>query len=251
MTGQPRSSAAPALLAVEDLRVGYGEGPAVLEGVSLQVPAGGAVAVVGANGAGKTTLVRAISGLLDFHGGQVREGRAALEGADLAGRTPHQVVAAGVGQVPEGRMVFGNLTVAENLRVGALGAGRTREHDAQAARVYELFPQLAERRDQQAGWMSGGEQQMVAIGRALMAMPSLLLLDEVSLGLAPRIIGDIAARLGEIRRSLGTALLIVEQNAAVALRLCERVLVLERGRVVAEGSPDELGDRIRGAYLGD
>lgn len=243
---------APDILQVDRLHVGYGDGPDVLRDVTLRVPDQGAVAVIGANGAGKTTLVRALSGLLSFHSGQVRSGTLRLGGDDVATMSSHEIVRRGVAQVPEGRMVFNHLTVEENLRIGSMGGTAPREFAESAAQIYDLFPILGDRRRQQAGWMSGGEQQMVAIGRALMARPSLMLLDEVSLGLAPRIISDIVASLERIRRDYGTAFLVVEQNATVALELSDTVHIMERGQLIEEDVSDgSLGERIRGAYLGE
>lgn len=241
------------LLAIEDLAVGYKAGPDVLKGISITVPRSGAVGVVGANGAGKTTLVRSITGLLSFHGGRVRSGRAMLRGRETTSLAPHQIVRLGVAQVPEGRMLFNHLTVEENLRIGALGASRQATFADSVAKVYDLFPILGERRRQQAGYMSGGEQQMIAIGRALMAQPSLMILDEVSLGLAPKIIADIVESLQQIRSELQTAFLVVEQNASVALELSDVIHIMERGRLVteADSSNQAFGERIRGAYLGE
>jgi len=239
-----------ALLEVTDLEVSYA-GVRALRGLSLTVSSGAIVAVLGSNGAGKTTLLRAISGTLPLQRGTIDGGSITLEGTSLVGRDPARIVHAGVVQVPEGRRIFGELTVAENLRAGAWGrterAGRAEAY----ARVYELFPRLMERRAQRAALLSGGEQQMLAIGRALMAEPRLLLLDEPSLGLAPQLVEQIAETVQTINRQ-GTAVVLVEQNAAMALEIAHRATVLEVGEVAVEGSAAELArsDDVRERYLG-
>ena len=237
------------LLAVENVEVRYGVSLAV-RGVSFEVPENGAVALLGPNGAGKTSLIRAISGLLDVHHGAVRDGDIRLAGRSIRGLRADRIVSAGVAQVPEGRLIFGALSVEENLRVGS-SARKTPGADDTLAQVYDLFPVLGERRARQAGWLSGGEQQMLAIGRALMAGPRLLLLDEVSLGLAPKVIEDIFERLAGVRR-LGTSMLLVEQNARVALGFADYGYILESGRIVLEGPSAELRDdpAVRRSYLG-
>jgi branched-chain amino acid transport system ATP-binding protein len=248
----PAGDAAPGrpLLVVDNIEVVYGVSLA-LRGISFVVPENGAVALLGPNGAGKTTTIRAISGLLDVHHGSIRDGDIQLDGTSLKGRRPDRIVRAGVAQVPEGRLVFKELTVEENLRVGASARGTSGVADTMT-QVFDLFPRLKERIQQQAGWLSGGEQQMVAIGRALMASPRLLLLDEVSLGLAPLVIEDIFDRLREVRRDLGTSMLLVEQNARVALEFAEYGYILESGRVALEGSAADLRDdpMVKESYLG-
>ncbi|WP_328979073.1 ABC transporter ATP-binding protein [Streptomyces canus] len=236
-------------LAVHDLSVGYGPVRA-LRRVSLEVPEGAVVTVLGANGAGKSTLLRAISRTLSFHGGAVTEGTVTLDGRRLDGLSPDRVVAAGVCQVPEGRRVFARMTVADNLRAGALG-GTGSGRSAALDRVHELFPVLAERAGQRAGLLSGGEQQMLAVARALMAGPRVLLLDEPSLGLAPLMARRIADTVREINTQ-GTSVLLVEQNAALALRLATRAYVLEVGEVTLSGPAAELSasDEVRRRYLG-
>jgi branched-chain amino acid transport system ATP-binding protein len=245
-------------LLVEGLEVVYGRSVRALRGVSLDVPAHGVVAVLGANGAGKSTLLRAVSGTLFLHRGAVTAGSIRYGGERLTGRDPAVVVRAGVVQVPEGRRVFANLSVAENLQAGALsrrGPRRGRHRSAPTRsnreRVFELFPVLAERRDQRAGLLSGGEQQMLAIGRALMASPRLLLLDEPSLGLAPRMVGRIAEVIREIAAQ-GMAVLLVEQNATIALDLADKAYVLDVGEVRLAGSSADLArtDEVRRLYLG-
>lgn len=244
----------PGSLSVRDLTVTYGKSVRALHDVSLDLPAGGIVALLGANGAGKSTLLRALSGTLPLHVGSIESGTITYSGRPLAGRSSADIVAAGVVQVPEGRRVFTGLTVEENLKAGRLGV---RGESKAAARllfeqVYALFPVLAERRRQAAGLLSGGEQQMLAMGRALMARPRLLLLDEPSLGLAPLIVKTIAAVIRQIHEQ-GTGVLLVEQNAALALQLAEHAYVLDVGRVRLEGPSHELraSDEVRRLYLGE
>ncbi|MGW0466553.1 ABC transporter ATP-binding protein [Streptomyces sp. NPDC003027] len=238
-------------LEVADLSAGYGPVRA-LRRVSLDVPEGSVVTVLGGNGAGKSTLLRAVSRTLSFHGGAVVSGTVRFGGRELGALAPDRVVAAGVSQVPEGRQVFARMTVEDNLRAGALGArGDRAAKSAALERVHELFPVLKERAHQRAGLLSGGEQQMLAVGRALMAAPRLLLLDEPSLGLAPLMAARIADTIREINAQ-GTAVLLVEQNAALALRLASRAYVLEVGEVTLSGPADELAasDEVRRRYLG-
>jgi branched-chain amino acid transport system ATP-binding protein len=233
------------LLELQDVEVAYGDLPA-LRGVSLEVEEGETLSVVGANGAGKTTMLRAISGLL-----RPRAGRILLDGARLDRMPSHVIVARGVVQVPEGRKIFPGLTVKENLELGSYVAAARAHRRQSLARVLGLFPRLAERQRQAAGTMSGGEQQMLAIGRALMARPRILMLDEPSLGLAPIIVQEIFRIIGEINR-LGATVLLVEQNTRQALSLSRRGYVLENGRIALEGSGAELlgNEHVRRAYLG-
>src|SRR3954447_7365149 len=245
---QPSSRA---LLDVRDLRVCYAGAVRALHGVSLSVPEGAIVAVLGGNGAGKSTLLRAISCTLGLQGGTVDGGEITFQGRNLRGVDPGSVVRAGIVQVPEGRRIFGDLTVEENLRAGAL-AVRDKSARARArARVFELFPRLEERRTQRGALLSGGEQQMLAIGRALMSEPKLLLLDEPSLGLAPQVVERIGEVVREINRQ-GTSVILVEQNAAMALGIADQAYVLEVGRVSLSGPADELAssDEVRARYLG-
>ncbi|MDE8347494.1 MAG: ABC transporter ATP-binding protein [Acidocella sp.] len=232
------------LLVIEDLRVAYGPIEA-LKGVSLSVAAGEVVAILGANGAGKTTLMRAISGLLVKSGGRI-----AFDGTDVTRLGADRIVQRGIAQSPEGRRVFSTLTVAENLKLGGF-TRPSREVPASIEAIYEMFPRLAERRGQFAGTLSGGEQQMLAIGRALVARPRLLLLDEPSLGLAPIIIQGIFRSLRRIADT-GVTILIVEQNARAALRLADRGYVLEVGRIMHQDSAPNLlaSAQIQDAYLG-
>jgi branched-chain amino acid transport system ATP-binding protein len=243
--------AGDALLAVRTIEVVYGGSSRVLHGVSLRVGAGQAVALLGTNGAGKTTTIRAISGLLGMHRGRVISGEVDFEGESVLGTAPHDVVKRGLAQVPEGRMVFKSLTVEDNLRIGA-STRKAQVVNEGLEQVYELFPRLRERRGQQAGWMSGGEQQMVAIGRALMASPRLLLLDEVSLGLAPLITAEIFQRLAAVRSELGMSVLLVEQNARLALEFAEYAYIMESGRIALEGPTAQLRDdpEVQSTYLG-
>jgi branched-chain amino acid transport system ATP-binding protein len=215
-----------------------------LQGIDLTIQAGELVALVGANGAGKSTLLRALSGV------QPASGRIAFEGQDIAGWQPERRVALGIVQVPEGRQVFGPLSVDDNLRLGAYRRGRAQSAQS-LERVYALFPALAERRRHAAGTLSGGQQQMLAIGRALMAKPRLLLLDEPSMGLAPRLVAEIFACVRALRAA-DTALLLVEQNARAALAIADRGYVLETGRIVLAGTGAQLlaDEAIRAAYLG-
>jgi branched-chain amino acid transport system ATP-binding protein len=240
-----------ALLEVEELRVTYGGAVLALDGVSFSVPEGGTVALLGANGAGKTTALRAVTGLLRFHGGQVTAGSIRFAGRSIARADAATLVASGIGQVLEGRRVFADLTVAENLRVGAF-AGRARRREREIRQeLLELFPILAERADQPAGLLSGGQQQVLAIARALMAQPRLLLLDEPSLGLAPRVVAEIGQALRTINER-GCALLLVEQSTALAMRATEHAYLLETGRIRTHASTAEMlsDERVRASYLG-
>ncbi len=234
------------MLELQDLRVSYGAIEAV-KGLSLSVPKGKIVALVGANGAGKSTTLRAISGLI-----KAKSGKILFEGKDITNWPAQKVVKLGISMVPEGRRVFPDLTVYENLLLGAF----TRTDKAAIARdleaVYRLFPRLEERRGQLAGTLSGGEQQMLAVGRALMSDPDLLMMDEPSLGLAPVLVQEIFALIKRINES-GKTILLIEQNARAALELCDYAYVLETGVVALEGPGKELlrDDRVRKVYLGE
>jgi branched-chain amino acid transport system ATP-binding protein len=232
------------MLKVKDVHVYYGAIHA-LKGVSFSIEKGELVTLLGANGAGKTTTLKTLSGLLRLHSGQIE-----LEGSSLNGADPHMIVQRGVGHAPEGRKIFPRFTVLENLHIG----GYTRSKHSlgpDIERVFELFPRLKERQRQVAGTLSGGEQQMLAIGRALMARPKLLLLDEPSMGLAPKIVEQILETIASINQA-GVTVLLVEQNAAMALAISHRGYVLETGEVVLQGSASELAgnDFVRQAYLG-
>ncbi len=237
------------MLEVSNLEVVYEDVVLVLKGVSLKVPDGKIVALLGPNGAGKTTVLRAVTGLLDVHRGSIRKGTVTLDGADVTHRDAPTIVGHGVGQVMEGRRIFTDFTVEENLRVGA-HTNRANMAD-NFDRVFTLFPRLAERRTQVAGYLSGGEQQMLAIGRALMGQPRYLLLDEPSLGLAPLIVQQIRDLIVEINQQ-GTSVLLVEQNANMALSIAEHGYVLETGKVVMDKPAAELreDDDVREFYLG-
>lgn len=235
-------------LEVEDLEVTYGPIRA-LQGVSLRVDPGEVVAVIGANGAGKTTLLRAISGLL-----RPRSGRIRFDGHEITGWPPERIVALGLVQIPERRQLFHSMSVEDNLRLGAylrLRRGERKAVEEDLQRVFEIFPRLKERRRQVAGTLSGGEQQMLAIGRGLMARPRVLLLDEPSLGLAPLLVRELFRILRALREQ-GLTLLLVEQNARQALRIADRAYIMETGRIVREGAAvDLLADPIlQAAYLG-
>ena len=238
-------------LELRDLSVRYARKGFALDGVNLIIPKGSIVALLGANGAGKTTMIRAISGLLPLHSGQITGGSIAMEGQSILGLPSHKLVRMGLGQVPEGRLVFKQLTVEENLRVGAAVLPKSTEKERMDA-VYELFPRLLERRTQAAGWLSGGEQQMLALGRALVTRPRLLLVDELSLGLAPLIVSAIYKQLKLVGKTLGASILVVEQNARLALDFASTAYVLERGRITLSGGAQEVAssDLVRESYLG-
>jgi len=237
------------ILSVNNLEVVYDDVVLVLRGLSLDVPDGSIVALLGANGAGKTTLLRAITGLLIAHRGKITKGTVRVGGADLTGADPAEVVRRGVAQVMEGRRIFAEMTVEENLRAGA--HTRRRDYRESVARVFDLFPILAERRRSTAGYLSGGEQQMLAIGRGLMARPRLLLLDEPSLGLAPKLVEQVREIITQINAQ-GTSVLLVEQNAVMALSIADFGYVMEVGKVVRDGPAAELlvDEDIREFYLG-
>lgn len=234
------------LLEIRDLSVSYGVVPA-LQGISFTVDEGEVVALIGPNGAGKTTTMHTISGLLKPKGGQIL-----YNGAEIAGKEAHKLVAQGISQVPEGRGIFPVLTVAENISLGAYLRKDKKEIARDREWVYTLFPRLRERVGQIGGTLSGGEQQMLAIARALMARPKLLLLDEPSMGLAPVIVEDIFKIIKKINRERHTTILLVEQNAQMALTASHRAYVIEVGKIINEGTSKVLkqDDRIRKAYLG-
>lgn len=233
------------MLELKDLHAYYGTIEA-LKGINLKVEKGEIVTLIGANGSGKTTTLRAISGLIKDLKGDIR-----YEGRSLLPLPPHQIVELGISQVPEGRRIFGNLTVKENLLMGAFLEKNRKVIAEQMEKVFTIFPRLKERENQLGGTLSGGEQQMLAIGRALMAKPEILLLDEPSLGLAPFLVQEIFKIIQQINE-MGTTILLVEQNAHLALKISQRAYVLEVGRLVMEGSSAELAENemVKKAYLG-
>src|SRR2546425_8149497 len=234
------------MLTLDNVSVNYGAIEA-LTGISMHVERGEVVTLIGANGAGKTTTLRTITGLLE-----PREGKISFEGEDISGRATHRLVARGISMSPEGRGVFANLSVRENLQMGAYLKKDKWAIAAEMERVFQMFPRLKERESQKAGTLSGGEQQMLAIGRALMSQPRLLLLDEPSLGLAPLVVHTIFEAIDEIR-SKGTTILLVEQNAHAALKHSDRAYVMETGEITMEGPSNELCNdpRINEGYLGE
>lgn len=235
------------MLEIRDLVVGYGEITA-LHGISLDIPRGRIVTLIGANGAGKSSTLRAISGLV-----KARSGSIVFEGENVTRLPAHKIVGRGLAQSPEGRMVFSNLTVLENLRMGAHLRRDKAGISADLEHVFALFPRLKERLQQAAGTLSGGEQQMLAIGRALMSRPKCLLLDEPSLGIAPLLVRSIFDRIVQINQELGLTILLVEQNAKLALKISHSGYVLETGRVILEGEAAILRNDpgVRAAYLGE
>jgi branched-chain amino acid transport system ATP-binding protein len=234
-----------ALLEVVGLCAGYGDVP-VLRGIDISIPAGSITALIGANGAGKTTLLRTISGIIPAEAGTIR-----YDGHDIVGMPPQDIVRAGLVQVPEGRRLFPDMTVHENLLVGSSSPMARPKRDENLATVLELFPKVRERRTQLAGTLSGGEQQMVAIARALMASPRLLLLDETSLGLAPIVVDEIFVAVRRLVAQ-GLTVLVVEQNTALALEVADHGYVLEQGRFAIQGAASSLAadPRVKQAYLG-
>lgn len=233
------------MLTISGLDLYYGDAQA-LDAVSLEVAEGQVVAIVGANGAGKTSLIRTVAGI---H--KPRAGRIVYRGTDITGREPHQIVDMGIGQVAEGRQVFPTLSVLENLEMGAMVARARGRESATLERVFAMFPRLAERREQLAGTLSGGEQQMLAIGRCLMGQPELIMFDEPSLGLAPTIVQEVFRIVRRLNEE-GLTILLVEQNVMASLKIAHRGYVLENGRIELEGPGAELltNDRVRQAYLG-
>jgi branched-chain amino acid transport system ATP-binding protein len=234
------------MLEIRELEVAYGSIIA-LHRISLSVPTGKIVTLVGSNGAGKSTTLRAISGLI-----RVRFGKVHFEGEDITNLAPHRVVAKGITQVPEGRMIFSNLTVLENLKMGAYRRRETSEVKRDFDQMFDLFPILKEREKQVAGTLSGGEQQMLAIARALMSKPRFLMLDEPSLGIAPILVKTIFSKIVEINQQLGITILLVEQNANLALEVSDSGYVLETGRIILEDASENLraNSLVKEAYLG-
>jgi len=246
----PSPTTVPPLLAIGNLEVVYADVIQVLRGVSLQVQARSIVALLGANGAGKTTLMRAVTGLLPLHRGRITKGRVEVDGAPITGATAASIVRLGVAQVMEARRLFVELSVEENLKVGGFTRAAATARES-LERIYTMFPLLAERRNAISGYLSGGEQQMVAIGRALMSAPRLLLLDEPSLGLAPKVV-DQVKRIIDTVHAAGTSVLLVEQNAVMALSVAQYGYVMEHGKIVRDGPSAELSEDsdVREFYLG-
>jgi branched-chain amino acid transport system ATP-binding protein len=249
---RPRPEFATPLVAVNNVEVIYDHVILVLKGVSLEVPEGGIVALLGANGAGKSTTLKAISGLLRTERGEVTKGGIDLLGAPIHHLDPSDVVRRGIVQVMEGRHVFEHLSVEENLLTGAYTRGSGRAAKADLERIYRYFPRLVERRNVSAGYISGGEQQMLAIGRALMAHPRVMLLDEPSMGLAPMLVAEIYEIVARLNREEKLAVLLAEQNAAMALRVAQYAYVMENGRVVLDGDRRTISENedIKEFYLG-
>jgi branched-chain amino acid transport system ATP-binding protein len=239
------------VLELANVEVVYNDVILVLRGLSIEVPDGQIIALLGANGAGKTTTLRAVSGLLHNHEGAITKGTITYDGQVLNGKDPADIVTSGITQVMEGRRVFGELTVDENLICGGYTIKDKSETEAAYGRVMDLFPRLAERRKQVAGYLSGGEQQMLAIGRALMASPKLLVLDEPSLGLAPKLIEQIRDIIVDINAQ-GTSVLLIEQNAIMALSIANYGYIMETGKVVMDGDAKKLlaDDDVKEFYLG-
>ena len=239
------------MLTIANLEVVYNEVILVLRGLSIDVPDGSIVALLGANGSGKTTTVRAVSGLLDVHEGDITKGSITFNGSDISNAKPSSIVKAGITQVMEGRRVFAELTVDENLATGAFTVRDRAANAAAYERVMELFPVLKARRRNTAGYLSGGEQQMLAIGRALMADPKLLILDEPSLGLAPMLIEQIRDIIVGINKQ-GVSVLLIEQNAMMALSIADYGYIMESGKVVMDGDPEKLlaDEDVQEFYLG-
>jgi branched-chain amino acid transport system ATP-binding protein len=240
------------MLAIDDIEVVYGGAVLVLRGLSLSVPEGRIVALLGANGAGKSTTLKSVSGLLRPEGGRVTGGSIRFDGKEIAGCAPEELVGRGIFHVMEGRRVFEELSVEENLACGGYRRTDRAGMKGDLEMVYDFFPRLRERRRQQAGYLSGGEQQMLAIGRGLMAGPRLMLLDEPSLGIAPLLVQEIFRLIARINRERGTTILLVEQNANVALGVAHHAFLMEGGRVVLDGPAEALrsNDEVRQFYLG-
>ncbi|MBX3573823.1 MAG: ABC transporter ATP-binding protein [Mesorhizobium sp.] len=239
------------MLALKNIQILYDRAIEAVRDVSLDVPTGQIVALLGSNGAGKSTILKAISGVLYQEDGEIMSGSIQLEGEQISGRTPRDIVEKGVLQVPEGRALFATLTVEENLLMGGFTRSRAETSEG-LERVYQMFPRVKERRTQISGYLSGGEQQMVAIGRALMGRPRLLMLDEPSLGLAPQIVDTIFDAVISLNRDSGLTVLLVEQNAQLALQTASYGYIIENGRIVLDGAAEKLraNDDVQEFYLG-
>ena len=246
------TESAPELLIVENLEVVYQQVITAIRGVSFQVPSGAIVAMIGTNGAGKTTTLRAISGFIGLDDARCTGGRIAFKGGPIHNLPPHRITRRGIVLVPERDKVFESLTVQENLEVTVPRRGGSESRERRLRRVLEFFPALGRLRARQAGYLSGGERQMLTLASALACDPELLLVDEMSMGLAPLIVRDLMATLRQIRTELGLTVLLVEQNAAVALDIADHAYVMENGRIVLDGDPRRLRDHpdVREFYLG-
>lgn len=239
------------MLALKNIQILYDRAIEAVRDVSLEVPAGQIVALLGSNGAGKSTILKAISGVLCQEDGEIMSGSIQLEGEQISGRSPRAIVEKGILQVPEGRALFATLTVEENLLMGGFTRSRAETTEG-LERVYQMFPRVKERRTQISGYLSGGEQQMVAIGRALMGRPRLLMLDEPSLGLAPQVVDTIFEAVMSLNRDSGVTVLLVEQNAQLALQTASYGYIIENGRIVLDGAAEKLraNDDVQEFYLG-
>jgi branched-chain amino acid transport system ATP-binding protein len=247
---EPGTAKAEELLRVENVEVAYDDVVLVLRGVSLSVPKGKIVTLLGPNGAGKSTTLKAISGLLRSENGEIIAGDIKFDGASIARQSPDKTVRGGIFQVMEGRRIIGDMTVLENLRVGAF-TRRDKDVDADIERVYSYFPRLKERTGL-AGYLSGGEQQMLAIGRAVMARPKMILLDEPSMGLAPLLVQEVFAIISKLNKDLGITMLLVEQNANMALSVADYGYIMESGKIVLDGTAESLASNedVKEFYLG-
>ena len=250
-TGPASTTTSSTMLTLNNVEVIYDEVILVLRGLSLSVPQGSVVALLGSNGAGKSTTLKAVSGLLPSEHGEVTDGSVAFDGHDITKMDPAERVRLGMSLVMEGRHVFEHLTVAENLTAGAYSLSRAKSNETYDL-VYSFFPQLADLRSRVAGYLSGGEQQMLAIGRALMANPRLLMLDEPSLGLAPLLVKEIFAHIKRLNTELGLTVLVIEQNARRALDVADHGYIMEQGRIVLEGPAEDLKENpdVKEFYLG-
>ena len=240
------------MLKIANLEVVYNEVVLVLRGLSIEVPEGDIVALLGSNGAGKTTTTRAITGLLDVHEGKVTKGSVTFNGEQIDNKNPSTIVRSGISQVLEGRRIFAELTVDENLTAGAITSKDKAAIKTAHERVMTMFPVLAERRKSIAGYLSGGEQQMLAIGRALMAKPKIILMDEPSMGLSPMLVKEVFDIIRKLNKELGITILLVEQNAKLALNLSSRSYIMENGKIVMEGKSEDLieNEDVKEFYLG-
>ena len=238
------------MLSVQNLEVVYQDVILVLRGVSFEIPKGDIVSLLGSNGSGKTTVIRSITGLLDVQNGDITKGSISVDGEDITNEKPSKIVEKGIAQVLEGRRIFAELTVAENLRLG--GHTNSKEIQENIERVLDLFPILKERSKSEAGYLSGGEQQMLAIGRALMAKPKIILMDEPSMGLSPMLVKEVFDIIRKLNKELGITILLVEQNAKLALNLSSRSYIMENGKIVMEGKSEDLieNEDVKEFYLG-